>query len=803
MARLERKEGRNWVIDCPEGRQADDAVRDMLRCGARNEAGLLAVLWSAQGKLPLANVPGGVLEDIRSAFGAQMAGPAGIAFEKQLLKVFKASWQPERMQPKKGRLHELDAQLAKAGETADANRSFLQDADEQARKARESRTLIVDLTNEVAGMRTKQEAAQAVVEEFSALSDLVLHCERDYKSSSDLWAALWNRMEQIRSEGSFGDRLRAAVPELAAALERQVLAEAEAQEISEAAALASRESARPDPAIERAEARANLATSWAELTRSKEALERRCDKLAELMATSKNILRELSTLQAPDRKQLEHIRGSHERIREARLRLEKLELRLMISAVDDVTVDVTNGAPQGLVSIPRGESYTIHGNDEMSVSFPGFASLHVSGPATDAAKWNAQIAAAESDLAQLCDPFGSDDLDVLAARTEIRAERELELRNIGSSRIELLARQREEDLSSLLAHVTEQLLQIENAEPGWKTSAPDPTELKSEVGRLRSARDEQIRQKQEEAALAARKFSEVVAARRIAEETLSFNRTQLEETERRLRGLAEDGKTIEQRRQELEKIACERDEAAKKLGEAKIRIASLPANARQIVTDIAADKAIAETRLLNATRDAIDAEATQRALLSRGPYAALAQSEEEIEHYTRERERELLRLNSIRRLWETLEEQKARAFEGIAEPVSRRASEVLAEIMGRRHADLMLSADFSETTIRPVASGREVEVTEMSGGEREQIALSVRLALAEHLTSTERHLVVLDDVLLNTDDQTLGRILNYLDQRKDRFQVAILTCHSERYRGLRGSRRIAFPPAAAIATVGA
>jgi hypothetical protein len=308
------------------------------------------------------------------------------------------------MQPKKGRLHELDAQLAKAGETADANRSFLQDADEQARKARESRTLIVDLTTEVAGLGTKQKAAQAVVEEFSALSDLVLHCERDHKSSADLWAALWNRMEQIRSEGSCGDRLRAAVPELAAAVERQVLAEAEAQEISEAAALASRESARPDPAIERAEERANLATSWAELTSSREALERRCDKLAELMATSGNILRELSTLQAPDRKQLERIRGSHERIREARLRLEKLELRLRISAVADVTVDVTNGAPQGLVSIPRGESYTINGNDEMSVSFPGLASLHVSGPATDAAKWNAQIAAAESDLAQLGSP---------------------------------------------------------------------------------------------------------------------------------------------------------------------------------------------------------------------------------------------------------------------------------------------------------------------------------------------------------------------------------------------------------------
>jgi uncharacterized protein YhaN len=206
--------------------------------------------------------------------------------------------------------------------------------------------------------------------------------------------------------------------------------------------------------------------------------------------------------------------------------------------------------------------------------------------------------------------------------------------------------------------------------------------------------------------------------------------------------------------------------------------------------------------LAQAGRDAVDAEATQRTLLSQGPYAALARGEEEIEHHTQDRARELLRLNSIRRLFETFEAQKAKAFDGIAEPVSRRATEILAEIMGRRHAELILTSDFSGTTIRPVAAGREADETEMSGGEREQIALSVRLALAENITAVERHLVVLDDVLLNTDEQTLGRILNFLDQRKDRFQVAILTCHSERYRALRGVRKIAFPPAPAKLAVG-
>ena len=74
IARLERKDGRTWAID-HEGRQADDAVREMLRCGGRNEAGLLAVLWSAQGELPLDHVPAGVFggcaSSTRCATGGQ------------------------------------------------------------------------------------------------------------------------------------------------------------------------------------------------------------------------------------------------------------------------------------------------------------------------------------------------------------------------------------------------------------------------------------------------------------------------------------------------------------------------------------------------------------------------------------------------------------------------------------------------------------------------------------------------------------------------------------------------------------
>lgn len=78
-------------------------------------------------------------------------------------------------------------------------------------------------------------------------------------------------------------------------------------------------------------------------------------------------------------------------------------------------------------------------------------------------------------------------------------------------------------------------------------------------------------------------------------------------------------------------------------------------------------------------------------------------------------------------------------------------------------------------------------VKQMSGGEREQIYLAARLALADVLARGERQLVVLDDVLTATDAGRLARVMGVLEEAAQRLQVLVLTCHPERYRGLTGA----------------
>jgi uncharacterized protein YhaN len=83
-----------------------------------------------------------------------------------------------------------------------------------------------------------------------------------------------------------------------------------------------------------------------------------------------------------------------------------------------------------------------------------------------------------------------------------------------------------------------------------------------------------------------------------------------------------------------------------------------------------------------------------------------------------------------------------------------------------------------------------VDLDCFSGGEREQIFLATRLALAMELARKERQFVVLDDVLVSTDAERMLRICKLLEKLTDRLQILVLTCHPERFTELRNANRI-------------
>jgi uncharacterized protein YhaN len=181
-------------------------------------------------------------------------------------------------------------------------------------------------------------------------------------------------------------------------------------------------------------------------------------------------------------------------------------------------------------------------------------------------------------------------------------------------------------------------------------------------------------------------------------------------------------------------------------------------------------------------------EANLERLSAQGPYSALVPAEEKVAHLEGELRREELRVEAVRLLHETVAACRAEALGAVAGPVEAVATRTLQRIAGGRLGRIRVGDGFEPAAVVPDVVAEAVSLDNLSGGEQEQLYLATRLALAEVLAREERQLVVLDDVLTATDSGRLARVMAVLEEAAERLQVLILTCHPERYRGLRQGR---------------
>lgn len=130
--------------------------------------------------------------------------------------------------------------------------------------------------------------------------------------------------------------------------------------------------------------------------------------------------------------------------------------------------------------------------------------------------------------------------------------------------------------------------------------------------------------------------------------------------------------------------------------------------------------------------------------------------------------------------------------------LERRQQSQVAKVLGPLEAELSLA--FSELTgdtarqvflredlgLGGVGLSREeaVDFELLSQGAKEQLLLALRLAVARRLSEDEPQLLILDDVLVNTDPARQRRVLETLENAAARLQILVLTCHPDRYRGV-------------------
>lgn len=138
---------------------------------------------------------------------------------------------------------------------------------------------------------------------------------------------------------------------------------------------------------------------------------------------------------------------------------------------------------------------------------------------------------------------------------------------------------------------------------------------------------------------------------------------------------------------------------------------------------------------------------------------------------------------AARMLRDLLDRRKQAATRSVLAPLQQRLSNMFGELTGVRERQVFLDETLS---IRGVGRN-ESEIHEfelLSQGAKEQLLLSLRLTVAASLSENTTQTVILDDVLVNTDETRQQRVLDLLQNNSPKLQILILTCHPDRYRGV-------------------
>jgi uncharacterized protein YhaN len=276
---------------------------------------------------------------------------------------------------------------------------------------------------------------------------------------------------------------------------------------------------------------------------------------------------------------------------------------------------------------------------------------------------------------------------------------------------------------------------------------------------------------------------------RLKENTESLGREQLSLAHSR-----QDGMNEQQRQGAFDEAVLDYDRCKLALSEVNRRLQAFPQDPTLACERLKQQLAIVEELAASARENLLRAETRIADLAAKCPYSAFAEASEQLSVVEAELAREKREMQALSLLRNVLVDVKSAMLASLAAPVEKLATQYLDEICGKPIVQIRLNGDFGSGGVVPVQLSSEidsaVDVDRLSGGEKAQVFLCTRLALAEELSGAERHTLVLDDVLTSTDPQRLSRICNLLSRLSDRFQIVILTCQPNRFAAIRNANRI-------------
>jgi DNA repair exonuclease SbcCD ATPase subunit len=796
-ALLEVREDGRWTRFA-EDEAADKHVRGLLRADAPGSGlssskhwGSIQVLWSPQDVQDLQPLSGDVLADVRASLGFQIAGPEALRIQRRIDAVYANLYTPTgKLRSGAGEAPVTRLRRAKADAEVAAER-----ARRELQKLETSRSRVAELQSRYGQCRDSisrltmglKDARTLLIEYETVVGKRAERQQRKRAAQAEYFKAkqqLDSIQECVTAMALAAQDLKAIEGELPNASERLTRARADHQTATDNLnnALSEQEKA------SRASQQAALARQLIGHLATQANLRGRIERADAARLEIERCRGAIRALGAPSQGQLTGIRGAIKVRDEAKLRLESSRIALELQPIANTTVHVLSGDQAGEHTVLAGQSTRISGSPAVEIDIPGFGRIRATGPKASTAEYKRQFDGATAKVHELMKPFCTDELTRLEEMGAEAISLEKELRSAESS-FETHAQDKSiDDLRFRQEETEAEIKKILREQPSWSGEPPDVVVLESFARKTQHEAEAGLRAAQQDST----DLQEVLNEARLSESGLQTRRNhrceEVRNLNQRLEQLRSDGKTDEVRREELRSAALEYDAQGAALEELDRALAAFTTDPSVTVKRLEPHAEQAERECDLVREQLRDEEAGVRQISSSAPYSMLSEADERSASIAAELREEEVRTEAVKLLRETIEACRSEAIASIPEQVAETAASILHNIAGTGFQTIRLSSGLLPVGVSPTSVNTAVPLSDLSGGEKEQVDFSVRLALGKQLARSERQLLVLDDSMTKTDPVRFGHILQVLQESTDQLQILILTCNPERYKSLAAAK---------------
>lgn len=775
---------------------ADERVIAMLGSGQPGRGaskpehwGLLRYLWARQGEpatWPTLDGPTG--DAIRQRLARVELDPAIDRLRQHLWTQFEAGFTPESVRVRQN--SDLQRLLSQA-ENLEQQIEEVQSLRAQQESRQEQHRVLAASLAELARQRDQHHAQatqlarqlqelEVARQEVEAREAALQNAQRQLtavKRDQESLATIEQRISSLRAAELESQKTAAALRTREAQLRRQLAAAAEAVN---------------DCARRRTEAtqgldRANRILQWQQLSNRVIEMHRQHQHISELASTIAGKDQARAALPAISATHLAELERLEREQRDLEIQLEVTGLT--IEATPNSPTNIRSANELGTASLPAAPDAParVTGRRRVELDLPTWGRLIVTSGAREIQELERKLEELRQAHAACTTQLGVANAAAGRLALDNRKELDHELKGLrrelqrwlGDTESDVAFSRERATAESRLARLTQELAP-------WASGETERSLAEIEQRQINAQAASRDADRSADAALASqREVQNQLDAllRQLAESASNLTRvatdlTNLDQQQRDLRARHPDGldRTLEHAQQSFNEAEARLAGARAKLPPNADLLPRLYQQAAQAADD--ANRAFAQaTKQLHQLEGALGNQAAA-GLASRE--AELTESLDLIERQGQALRRRCL---AARLLVELIDRRNQAAMAKVLRPLEEKLSASFATLTNDSNRAVFLDPDLQILGIGP---DREhlVAFDLLSQGAREQLLLALRGAVACELAGTEPQLLILDDVLVNTDPIRQRNVIAFLEDLAARCQILVLTCHPDRYAGI-------------------